>query len=168
MRNGNREACMSSERKMCSVRSAGIDYFRMAAAFMVIAIHIAPFSYWNRDLDFLLTYCLFRVAVPFFFMTTGYFVLAPYVKSGFRRKRSFYKFMVKNTALYLAVTALYLPLTIYSGNLPQGFSGSPEAPPAGPFCLLSFSCLLLLFCTYFPRFPAASQWTHLRPYRVIL
>ncbi len=123
MRNGNREACMSSERKMCSVRSAGIDYFRMAAAFMVIAIHIAPFSYWNRDLDFLLTYCLFRVAVPFFFMTTGYFVLAPYVKSGFRRKRSFYKFMVKNTALYLAVTALYLPLTIYSGNLPQGFFG---------------------------------------------
>jgi serine/alanine racemase len=95
----------------------------MAAAFMVIAIHIAPFSYWNRDLDFLLTYCLFRVAVPFFFMTTGYFVLAPYVKSGFRRKRSFYKFMVKNTALYLAVTALYLPLTIYSGNLPQGFFG---------------------------------------------
>ena len=25
-------------------RSAGIDYFRMAAAFMVIAIHISPFS----------------------------------------------------------------------------------------------------------------------------
>lgn len=62
--------------------AAGIDYFRMAAAFMVIAIHIAPFADWSEEADFLLTYCLGRVAVPFFFMTTGYFVLAPYVKSG--------------------------------------------------------------------------------------
>lgn len=101
------------------LRSAGIDYFRMAAAFMVIAIHIAPFADWSKEADFLITYCLGRTAVPFFFMTTGYFVLAPYVKSGFRKKRSFYKFMLKNTALYLAVTLLYLPLTVYSGNMPD-------------------------------------------------
>ncbi len=104
-------------------RSAGIDYFRMAAAFMVIAIHISPFSGWNQEVDFLVTYCLGRVAVPFFFMTTGYFVLAPYVRSGFRKKRSFYKFMVKNTVMYLAVTVMYLPLTIYSGNMPKNISG---------------------------------------------
>lgn len=123
MRNGNHGPYAKGAGNAGTVRYAGVDYFRMAAAFMVVAIHIAPFSCWSEDMDFLLTYCLCRVAVPFFFMTTGYFVLGPYVKSGFRRKRTFCKFMVKNTALYLAVTALYLPLTIYSKNLPEGIGG---------------------------------------------
>lgn len=104
-------------------RSAGIDYFRVIAAFMVIAIHIGPFADWSKEADFLLTYCLGRAAVPFFFMTTGYFVLVPYVRSCYRRKRSFCKFMIKNTAVYLAVSLLYLPLTIYSGNMPEGAGG---------------------------------------------
>ncbi len=119
MRNEERPPYSGCDEKARPARSAGIDYFRMAAAFMVIAIHIAPFSGWNQEIDFLLTYCLGRTAVPFFFMTTGYFVLAPYVKSGFRKKRSFGKYMVKNTVLYLAAAVLYLPLTIYSGNLPK-------------------------------------------------
>ena len=66
---------------------AGVDLFRIPAALMVAAIHIAPFSTWNRVGDVLLTYCLGRIAVPFFLMTTGFFVLAPYAKSGFRDKR---------------------------------------------------------------------------------
>lgn len=115
------------EDKFRPAPSAGIDYFRIAAAFLVIAIHTAPFSIWNKNVDFLLTYCFGGVAVPFFFMTTGYFVLAPYVRSGFRKKRSFYRFMVKNTAVYLAVTALYMPLTIYSGNMPKDIFGWGKA-----------------------------------------
>lgn len=98
---------------------AGIDYFRFAAAFMVIAIHIAPFSVVDEEIDFLLTYCLGRIAVPFFLMTTGYFVLAPYVFGGFERKNPLHKYLVKNIGLYLAATLLYLPLTVYSGNLPH-------------------------------------------------
>lgn len=98
---------------------AGIDYFRFAAAFMVIAIHIAPFSVVDEEIDFLLTYCLGRIAVPFFLMTTGYFVLAPYVFGGFERKNSLHKYLLKNIGLYLAATLLYLPLTVYSGNLPH-------------------------------------------------
>lgn len=57
---------------------AGIDFFRIFAAVLVIAIHTAPFSVISGDLDFLLTYCLGRIAVPFFLMTTGYFVLGPW------------------------------------------------------------------------------------------
>lgn len=98
---------------------AGIDYFRFIAAFMVIAIHTAPFSVVDKEIDFLLTYCLGRVAVPFFLMTTGYFVLSPYVFSGFERKSPLHKYLVKNTGLYLAATFLYLPLMIYSNRLPH-------------------------------------------------
>lgn len=98
---------------------AGIDGFRLIAAFMVIAIHTAPFSIVDDEIDYLLTYCLSRVAVPFFLMATGYFVLAPYVFSGFENKASLHRYLVKNTGLYLAATFLYLPLMIYSGNLPH-------------------------------------------------
>ncbi|MCI8327600.1 MAG: acyltransferase family protein [Lachnospiraceae bacterium] len=102
---------------------AGIDAFRMIAAFMVVAIHISPFSVWNQDVDYLITYCLGRIAVPFFLMTTGYFVLAPYVRSGFKRKYPIRKYFVKNIGLYLMATLLYLPIVIYSKKMPHGIMG---------------------------------------------
>lgn len=98
---------------------AGIDYFRLAAALMVVGIHIGPFSSWSKDADYLLTYCLGRIAVPFFLMTTGYFVLAPYVSSGFQKKRLVHRYFVKNITLYLAATILYVPLALYSENIPH-------------------------------------------------
>lgn len=98
---------------------AGIDYFRLIAAFMVIAIHISPLSVWSEGIDYLITYCIGRIAVPFFFMTTGYFVLAPYVLSNFKKKYPLRKYLVKNIRLYLIVTAVYIPVSIYSGKMPK-------------------------------------------------
>lgn len=98
---------------------AGIDYFRLIAAFMVTAIHISPFSVWNTSLDYLVTYCIGRIAVPFFFLTTGYFVLAPYVFSHFKKKSLIRKYLVKNIRLYLIATVIYLPISVYSGNIPH-------------------------------------------------
>lgn len=101
---------------------AGIDYFRFIAAFLVVAIHISPFQVWNETVDFLFTYCIGRIAVPFFLMTTGYFVLAPYVLK--QKKEAISKYMTKNAILYLIVTILYLPINFYSDNLPKNV---PEA-----------------------------------------
>ena len=136
----------------------GIDLFRMAAAVMVIAIHTAPLSVWNDTADFMITYCLGRVAVPFFFMVTGFFVLGPYLAEQAGKKRAaksisaagaksstrssdicgrsgssnigskssttrssarLARFFRKNILIYLGVTLLYLPLAVYSGNLPH-------------------------------------------------
>lgn len=102
---------------------AGIDYFRLAAAFLVIGIHIGPFSVWGEALDYLLTYCIGRIAVPFFLITTEYFVLAPYVRSGFQKKQSVYRYLTKNAALYLTATLFYVPLALYSGNVPCDLRG---------------------------------------------
>lgn len=99
----------------------GIDLFRMAAALMVTAIHIAPFSVWSAQADFLITYCTFRIAVPFFFMVTGYFVIGPYIADHGRDKTRLKNYYRKSIFLYLGATLLYLPVNIYSGNLPHNF-----------------------------------------------
>ena len=61
-----------------------IDNFRLAAALLIVAIHTAPLASFSPTVDFLVTYCFGRVAVPFFFLVTGFFVLAPYQRAAGR------------------------------------------------------------------------------------
>ena len=56
----------------------GIDIFRVAAAFLVAAIHVSPLAKLTADGDFLLVSVAARVAVPFFFMTSGFFTVTRY------------------------------------------------------------------------------------------
>lgn len=51
-----------------------LDLCRLAAALLVITIHTAPLSDVSAGADFFLTRILARVAVPYFFMLTGYFL----------------------------------------------------------------------------------------------
>ena len=94
----------------------GVDRMRLAAAFLVVAIHISPFADRSAAADFLLTRVVARLAVPFFFMASGYFTLSRYDTNGERLRR----FMQKTAALYAVGIALYLPLSVYGGY----FSGS--------------------------------------------
>lgn len=97
---------------------AGVDWFRLPAALLVIAIHTAPLSGISKGLDAAVTYGLGRIAVPFFLMTTGYFLLAPCFgeKSGSRER--WRRFERKILLIYAASTLLYLPVAWYAGNLP--------------------------------------------------
>ena len=89
-----------------------VDLFRLPAAFMVVAIHTGPFAAWNGFADFLFSYCLCRVAVPFFLITTGFFVLGP------GRGEALCRYLKKTLLLYAAATLLYAPVSWYAGNLP--------------------------------------------------
>lgn len=109
---------MSGRGHAQTVNYAGVDYFRIVAAVMVIAIHTAPFSGISKDFDFLLTYCAGRVAVPFFFMTTGYFVLGSWRKNGNNAGSKVIRFIKKTLFLYAVSIVLYLPINFYSGELP--------------------------------------------------
>lgn len=109
---------MSGRGHAQTVNYAGVDYFRIVAAVMVIAIHTAPFSGISKDFDFLLTYCAGRVAVPFFFMTTGYFVLGSWRKNGNNAGSKVIRFIKKTLFLYAVSIVLYLPINFYSGGLP--------------------------------------------------
>ena len=93
--------------------NGALDYFRIIAALFIVAIHIGPLSSFNATADFLFTYCLGRVAVPFFLMTTGYFVLSSSVK----RPKSLQKNLKKVTLLYVFSTLVYLPINLYSDKI---------------------------------------------------
>ena len=59
-----------------------IDRFKLLAAFLVIAIHTSPLTFISPEADYILARVLARVAVPFFFMVTGYFVLPKALEDG--------------------------------------------------------------------------------------
>lgn len=58
-----------------STNTGGLDKFRLAGALLVVAIHTSPLTCISAEADFFLTRILARVAVPFFLMVTGQFVL---------------------------------------------------------------------------------------------
>ncbi|MBS6864538.1 MAG: serine racemase VanT catalytic subunit [Oscillospiraceae bacterium] len=92
-----------------------LDVCRLAAALLVITIHTAPLSDVNAEADFFLTRVLARVAVPYFFMLTGYFL----EKGQWRRVG---RTLGKTALLYALSVLLYLPLNLYAGAF------SPFAP----------------------------------------
>lgn len=93
----------------------GIDQFRVVAAILVIAIHTSPFLIWSETADFIFTRVIARVAVPFFFMTSGFFLLGKGSWSEPRWRR----YLKKTLLIYAGVILLYLPLNIYTGYFHQ-------------------------------------------------
>lgn len=87
-----------------------IDAFRLAAALLVVAIHTSPLSSFSETGDFILTRIAARVAVPFFFLTTGFFLISRYSRDG-ERLISFAK---RTALLYGGSILLYLPLNLYN------------------------------------------------------
>ncbi len=89
----------------------GIDFFRIAAAFLIIAIHTSPLSSYSEVGDFILTRITGRIAVPFFFMVSSFFLISRYNHNSDRLK-----VFIKNTILIYGVAiAVYIPLNIYNG-----------------------------------------------------
>lgn len=91
------------------MRIRRLDNFRWIAAALVVAIHTSPLESLNETADFLLTRVVARVAVPFFFMVTGYFVLAE--EKG--RKEKMKSTLGKMGTVYFLLTLLYLPVQCY-------------------------------------------------------
>ncbi len=97
-----------------SRRCPALDRFRLLSAVLVVMIHTSPLSSYTALGDFLLTRVLSRVAVPFFFMVSGYFL----AKDDYRSAASFLK---KTALLYAAAILVYLPLNCYAGQLSPDF-----------------------------------------------
>lgn len=89
----------------------GIDYFRIIAAFLVIAIHTSPLLSYNDTADFILTGILARTAVPFFFMASGFFLISAYSYNSDKLK----SFIKKTSIIYGIAIVIYIPINIYNG-----------------------------------------------------
>lgn len=95
-----------------------IDNFRIMAALMVIAIHVFPFSSYGNTLDNLITLTLFRLAIPFFFMISGYFLIGPYSeKETYINDLRINKSIIKMLKLYFISIIVYLPLSILNKTI---------------------------------------------------
>ena len=89
----------------------GIDVFRLAAAFLMVAIHTSPLADVSETGDFILTRVLARVGVPFFFMTSGFFLISRDVCY----MKRLWDFEKKTLVIYGAAILLYLPVNVYQG-----------------------------------------------------
>ena len=85
-----------------------VDRFRVAAALLVVCIHTAPLASFSAAADFALK-TLARLAVPFFFTATGFFLLGELVRPGLRPRTlspGVRRFLKKTGVLYAACTVL--------------------------------------------------------------
>ncbi len=93
-----------------------LDLFRLAAVLLVVMNHTSPLADVSATADFWLTRVLARVAVPFFLMTTGYFLSRDHWAGAGRQVK-------KLCLLYGACVLLYLPVNLYAGI----FTGPADA-----------------------------------------
>ncbi|MCM1325213.1 MAG: serine racemase VanT catalytic subunit [Bacteroidales bacterium] len=93
-----------------------LDAFRIIATLLVVAIHTSPLASFSPTADFVLTRVFARIAVPFFFMVTGFFLLPPYLFGHTKDYRRLSAFLKKTLILYLAAVLLYLPVNLYAGH----------------------------------------------------
>ncbi|MCL1835412.1 MAG: acyltransferase [Oscillospiraceae bacterium] len=98
-------------------QQSGIDAFRLVAAFLVVGIHTFPLASISDGLDFMFTRVFSRIAVPFFLMASGYFIL-PRFASGDKRTSgsALLKNLKKTGLIYAAASILFLPVSIYAGH----------------------------------------------------
>lgn len=94
----------------------GIDFFKFIVALVVVAIHTSPLSSFSVDADFILTRVLARIAVPFFLMVTGYFLLPQYLFEKSMDRRPLQHFLKKTVLLYGIAIIIYLPINFYAGQ----------------------------------------------------
>jgi serine/alanine racemase len=97
-----------------SSKHAVLDAFRVAAAFLVVSIHVSPLQSIDTTADFIFTRIIARVAVPFFLMITGYFLAS---HEADRNSLNFKTFLKKAAVLYGAAIVIFLPLNYYNGYL---------------------------------------------------
>lgn len=102
-------------------KSGGIDLFKFVAALLVVAIHVDPLSSYSEYGNYILCRVIARVAVPFFFIASGYF-FALKSSDNKKNKEVLYAFIKKIGWLYLVAIIMYLPLNIYKGDFTNPFT----------------------------------------------
>lgn len=100
-------------------RSYGaLDIAKFISALLVIAIHCAPFYQINETWNFVYVQIIGRLAVPFFFMASGWLLFQKLdMQSGMGKEANqqvLKHYLQRILKLYLVWSALYLPLLIIS------------------------------------------------------
>lgn len=95
-----------------------IDSFRILAALLVIAAHYPVFLSFNTTLDYTYTRIIARIAVPFFFVSSAFFLFNNNLKST-QTKDKVFAFMKRNLKYYILCIIIYLPFNFIGGSYKQ-------------------------------------------------
>lgn len=103
---------------MRNSRNIAIDIFKFIAAVMIVAIHCSLFSDINETLNFAFCHVLFRLAVPFFAVCSGYYLADRLsftndrCEKTVRNKKVVFTFLIRNLKLYIVWSVIYLVILI--------------------------------------------------------
>ncbi len=82
-------------------RYDSINIMRMICAFLVISLHTSIFASINLGLNSIIAKGISRIAVPFFFISTGYFMVKNITKGGYVKG-----FVKKLSLIYLLISVI--------------------------------------------------------------
>jgi len=103
---------------------SGLDYFKVIAAIFVIAIHTGPLMSYSEFADFLLTSIVARLAVPFFFMVSGFLLFRKLHNKPDQAMKALNTYISKILQIYIISILIYIPVNLYAGHYADGISVS--------------------------------------------
>lgn len=84
-----------------------VDFLKFIAAYMVMSIHFLIFEDINKELNFWFIQVFCRLAVPFFFLVSGYFAA-----NKLQDKTKIILYLKRIFLMYVLYTIIYLPFLI--------------------------------------------------------
>lgn len=88
-----------------------VDLMKFICVFLVVAIHVAPLSSYSQLLDYEVRNWLARIAVPFYFIASGYFLFRKTTYENFDEKIAL-TYAGRIFRLYIIWTIIYFPLSL--------------------------------------------------------
>jgi len=101
---------------------SGLDWLKFIAALFVVANHTSPLLSYNEYTDFLFSGIISRLAVPIFFMSTGFFFFRKLTGDKVEDQKALFRYIKKIGILYMIAILLYIPLNVYKGDFSDHFT----------------------------------------------
>ncbi|MGO4537586.1 serine racemase VanT catalytic subunit [Paenibacillus sp. 2TAB19] len=115
---------ITAQRSRSGGAGINIDWFKIVAALLVIAVHTGPLMTYSPDADFLLTGIAARIAVPFFFIASGYFFFLKKMNDeSNRNSKSLHRYALRTGKLYVIAIIIYIPINVYAGYFSAAEAG---------------------------------------------
>lgn len=102
-----------------------IDIVKIVCAFLIVFIHTSPLESVNGALNSFLVNCVCRVAVPFFFISSG-FLLFGRAGTVAPDGKTVSRYLKRILTLYLIWSAVYFPYTLLRMHWRRSVSGAVE------------------------------------------
>lgn len=99
----------------------GTDWLKFMAAMLVIANHTSPLASISPQADFWVAGLISRVAVPIFFIGSGFFLFRKFADDASANRSAVVRYTNKIALLYGLSILIYLPLNVYKGDFAKGF-----------------------------------------------